>query len=109
MTEDEDAGEVIEVDVTGLAPGQMKAIEHGGLSILLCNVDGEIHAVENQCSHAAVPLIEGELEGCELECSLHGAVFDVRDGRALALPAKEPLRTFVVEPRREGGRVAIRI
>lgn len=97
----------LEVDVAELEPGQMKAVEHAGRSILLCNVDGQIHAVENECSHAAVPLVEGELDGCEVECAFHGAVFDVRDGRALALPAKDPIRTF--EVRREGDCVLVTV
>jgi len=99
--------ELVEVEVSGLGPGQMRAVEHAGISVLLCNVDGEIHAVENLCSHAAVPLVEGELDGCELECALHGAVFDVRDGRALALPAKDPIRSFAVH--REGDRCFISV
>jgi 3-phenylpropionate/trans-cinnamate dioxygenase ferredoxin subunit len=97
------------VDVSDLEPGQMKAVQHHDLSILVCNAGGEIHAVENQCSHAAVPLLDGYLDGCELECSFHGAVFDVRDGSVIALPAKEPLRSFPVEPAPAGDRVYVRV
>ena len=99
--------EALEVDVSGLGPGQMRALEHGGVSILLCNVDGEIYAVENECSHAAVPLDEGTLRGCELECDFHGAVFDVRSGEALAMPATRSLRTFPLE--RQGEKVRLRL
>ncbi len=97
----------LEVDVSDLAPGAMRVVEHDGTSVLLCNVDGEIYAVENICSHATVPLSEGVLEGCELECVLHGAVFDVRTGEALALPARQPIRSFAVE--RSGARVRVRV
>lgn len=97
----------LEVDVSDLVPGAMRVVEHDGTSVLLCNVDGEIYAVENICSHAAVPLSEGVLEGCELECVLHGAVFDVRTGEALALPARQPIRSFAVE--RSGARVRVRV
>ncbi len=97
----------LEVDVSDLAPGQMRVVEHAGVSVLLCNVDGAIYAVENLCSHASVPLSEGKLRGCELECDLHGAVFDVRSGAALALPAKLPIRTFRVECARERVRVTL--
>jgi nitrite reductase/ring-hydroxylating ferredoxin subunit len=78
------------------APGKTLAVEAGGLSILLCNVEGRLYAVENQCTHARVPLTEAVLEGCELECPHHGALYDVRDGAALALPAKTGLRRFDV-------------
>lgn len=98
-------GATLEVDVSDLAPGEMRAFEHAGVSVLLCNVEGRIHAVENLCSHAAVPLAEGVLQGCELECDLHGAVFDVRTGEAVALPARLPIRTFPVD--RQGDRVRV--
>jgi len=101
------AADPLEVDVSDLPPGRMRAIEHAGTSVLLCNVEGRIHAVENLCSHAAVPLSEGHLRGCEIECDLHGAVFDVRSGEAIALPARSPIRTFAVE--RRGDRVLISI
>lgn len=97
----------LEVDVSDLPPGAMRAIAHGSTNVLLCNVDGRIHAIENLCSHAAVPLSEGRLRGCEIECELHGAVFDVRSGEAIALPARAPIRTFAVE--RRGDRVVISI
>jgi nitrite reductase/ring-hydroxylating ferredoxin subunit len=45
------------------------------------------------------------LKGCELECELHGAVFDVRTGEAVALPARWPIRTFPVD--QQGDRVRV--
>ena len=101
------AEDLLEVDVSGLGAGEMKAIAHGALSILVCNVDGEFFAVENECSHAAVPLDEGTLRGCEIECDFHGAVFDVRTGEALAMPATVALRRFPVE--RRGQVILIRV
>lgn len=85
------------VDVSDLSDGQTRPLEHEGVEILLCNVGGLLYAVENRCSHAAVALSEASLEGCELECPYHGALFDVRDGSALALPARTGLRSFPVE------------
>ena len=85
----------------------MKPVSHKTLSILVCNVDGEFFAVENECTHAAVPLDEGTLRGCELECDFHGAVFDVRTGEALAMPATVALRRFPVE--RRGQVILIRV
>ena len=101
------AGVKFEVDVAGLQPGETRVVDHEGLSILLCNVEGELYAVENLCSHAQVPLSEGELRGCEIECIYHGATFDVRSGAPLAPPAIRPIRTFKVE--RQGDRARIEI
>jgi len=103
----EDERKEISVDVADLAPGQTRALEHAGVEILLCNVGGEIYAVENRCSHADVPLSDAPLSGCELECQFHGALFDVRDGSVIALPAREPLRSFTVE--RAGDLARIRV
>lgn len=101
------ADEKLEVEVAEMLPGSMKAVRHGDLSILICNVDGDFYAVENECSHAAVPLDEGTLRGCELECDFHGAVFDVRNGEVIAMPATRPLRVFPVE--RVGASIVLRI
>ena len=61
--------------------------------------DGEFYAIYDECSHAAVPLSEGEVEGCTLECWLHGSRFDLRTGKPTGLPATEPVATFPVEVR----------
>ena len=41
---------------------------------------GRLHAFDDTCTHANVSLSEGELDGCQLECWLHGSRFDVRTG-----------------------------
>ncbi|MEM8817178.1 MAG: Rieske 2Fe-2S domain-containing protein [Pseudomonadota bacterium] len=70
--------------------------QHGELQVLLASVKGEIHAVENLCSHAFARFDEGRLRGVRLMCPLHGACFDIRDGRALGMPASGPIRSFPV-------------
>ncbi|HCB07086.1 MAG TPA: bifunctional 3-phenylpropionate/cinnamic acid dioxygenase ferredoxin subunit [Nocardioides sp.] len=59
----------------------------------------EVFAVEDLCSHAAVALSEGEVEGCTVECWLHGSRFDLRTGKPTGLPATEPVATFPVDVR----------
>ncbi len=54
------------------------------------------YAVEDECSHAAIPLSEGDVEGCEIECWLHGSRFDLRTGKPSGLPATEPVATYPV-------------
>ena len=79
-----------------LAPGTMRRVMHGDTAVLLCNVDGELYAVEDVCTHDGGALDAGELDGCRVMCPRHGAYFDVTDGRALTLPAIVPLPTFAV-------------
>jgi 3-phenylpropionate/trans-cinnamate dioxygenase ferredoxin component len=58
--------------------------------------EGDIHAVDDTCSHASVSLSEGEVDGCTVECWLHGSRFDLRTGRPTALPAIRPIAVYPV-------------
>ena len=57
------------------------------------------YAIYDECSHAAVPLSEGEVDGCTLECWLHGSRFDLRTGEPTGLPATVPVPVYPVEIR----------
>lgn len=61
--------------------------------------DDAIYALEDECSHEDYPLSDGELmsDGKRLECIYHGAKFDVASGRAVALPAIRPVKTYPVK------------
>jgi 3-phenylpropionate/trans-cinnamate dioxygenase ferredoxin subunit len=63
-----------------LAPGQRKLAFVDGRSIVLFNVGGAIHAIDNSCPHNGASLASGQLEGCVLRCPAHGLRFDVRTG-----------------------------
>ena len=79
--------------------GGLQAVSTDRGPLVLANVDGDIYALEDRCSHQDYPLSAGELEDGELECPFHGARFDVCTGRAVQLPAVTPVRTFRVEVR----------
>jgi 3-phenylpropionate/trans-cinnamate dioxygenase ferredoxin component len=93
--------------VAGLGDGEMAAVRVDGVDVLLCRIDGRFYAVANRCSHAQQALHTGRLRGFEIMCPLHGARFDVRDGRCLAAPATVPIRTFPVHV--ESGRVNVSV
>ncbi|MCR1784992.1 non-heme iron oxygenase ferredoxin subunit [Nocardioides carbamazepini] len=65
--------------------------------VAVYNVDGEFFSTADTCTHMKSSLTEGYLDGDQVECALHMATFCVRDGRATALPATVPLRTFEVK------------
>jgi len=71
----------------------------GAIIALVHGEDGEFYAIRDECSHAAVPLSEGEVEGCTLECWLHGSRFDLRTGQPTGLPATVPVPVYPVEIR----------
>ncbi len=67
--------------------------------------DGGLHAVDDTCSHANVSLSEGEVDGCTVECWLHGSRFDLRTGKPTSLPAIRPIAVYPV--RLEGDQVLV--
>ena len=79
--------------------GQLRAAAAGSQQVGLANVDGDIYALEERCSHEEYPLSDGDLEGADLVCMYHGARFDVCTGKNKALPAIRPVRSFPVEVR----------
>jgi 3-phenylpropionate/trans-cinnamate dioxygenase ferredoxin subunit len=82
-----------------LAPGDKKLLDVDGRAIALFRVGDEFHAIDDVCTHDGGPLAEGDLDGVEIECPRHGARFDVRTGKALCLPAIEPVAVHRVEIR----------
>ena len=96
------------VDVAALEelpPGGTLQVEVDGRPICLANVDGEVLAVHDVCTHALESLCGGWLEGDSIECPRHGAQFSLRTGEVLTPPASQPLPTFPVEVR--DGRVLV--
>ena len=74
----------------------------GDYDVAIARHGEEFFAIQDECSHAAVPLSEGEVEDCTVECWLHGSRFDLRTGKPTGLPATEPVATFPVEVRDDG-------
>jgi 3-phenylpropionate/trans-cinnamate dioxygenase ferredoxin subunit len=71
--------------------GKMRACEIAGRRIVVCHVREGLFALDDICTHADSRMSEGRLRGTRLICPLHGASFDVRDGRVLGAPATRPL------------------
>ena len=88
-----------------IRPGGLRRVEVEGRLLLLARVGDRIYATDDDCTHISGPLDQGELDGCVLTCPIHLARFDVRDGRVLRGPAREPLPTYPV--RMEGDQVFI--
>jgi 3-phenylpropionate/trans-cinnamate dioxygenase ferredoxin component len=64
--------------------------------IAVFNVDGELFAIDDTCTHQDASLADGWVEGCAVECPLHAACFDLRTGMPSGPPAKLPVRTHEV-------------
>ena len=92
-------------EVGEISPGDMKPVKVGNEEILLVNVDGNIHACDDVCTHSYASLSEGDLDGEEVQCPLHGAIFNVTSGEVITPPAVESLRLF--EVRIEGSDILV--
>lgn len=87
-------------DSDALNPGEMLAVEAEGLPpVALYNIDGEFFATSNICTHAVAKLTDGYLEGDQIECPMHGGMFDIRSGAPTHFPCTEPLVTYAVTVR----------
>lgn len=76
--------------------GQASMVEVDGKEIALFNVAGSFHAIDNTCTHVGGPLCEGEIEGNEVTCPWHGAMFDVTTGQVLGPPAASSVSRYNV-------------
>ena len=76
--------------------GGMRSCTVDGRELVICHTRAGVFALDNICTHAHARLSEGRLRATRLVCPLHGASFDVRDGRVLGSPAEVPLPTHAV-------------
>jgi 3-phenylpropionate/trans-cinnamate dioxygenase ferredoxin subunit len=83
--------------VADVTPGTAHRVEVDGLDVAIVRDGEDFYAIEDECSHAAVALSEGDVEGCEIECWMHGSRFDLRTGKPLGPPATEPVPVFPVQ------------
>lgn len=73
-----------------LPDGGSAGVEVDGRKVLLHRSNGDVYALDNVCSHAGGLLSRGQVDGCTVECPLHGARFDLRDGQIVRGPAHHP-------------------
>ena len=70
-------------------PGSRRVVDVDGAVVAVFNLDGEICAIEDICTHDGGELASGVLEGEEIICPRHGARFNIRTGAVAAPPAYE--------------------
>jgi nitrite reductase/ring-hydroxylating ferredoxin subunit len=92
----DEAGWVTVAQLADIGEGEVLGVEIGDRSIALYNIDSEIFATDNICTHAFAMLSEGWLDGDCIECPLHAGRFEVRTGKALGPPVDEDIKTYPV-------------
>ena len=100
---------VIDIPLAELPPGATKIVQVDDLEVGIVNCNGEIHAIEDRCSHDNGILFEGtvDVENCTVECPRHGSLFDIKTGRPMTLPAYAPVDVFPV--RVEGDLIKVEV
>ena len=87
--------EIEQTKIEFIPVGSVEEMKEGGRlfieidekPIVILNIASHYYAIADVCSHDDGPVGEGNLEGFEIICPRHGARFDVRTGKVLALPA----------------------
>jgi 3-phenylpropionate/trans-cinnamate dioxygenase ferredoxin subunit len=84
---DETQAEFYEIGPADLPNGERLFVEIDGRPIVVFNIAGQYFAIGDVCTHDEGPLGDGDLENYNIVCPRHGAEFDVRNGKAMLMPA----------------------
>jgi naphthalene 1,2-dioxygenase system ferredoxin subunit len=79
-----------------LSEGEVLGVLVSGREIALYDLDGEVFATDDICTHAYAKLSDGWLDKGEIECPLHAGRFDAKTGKALCPPVTEDVKTYPV-------------
>jgi 3-phenylpropionate/trans-cinnamate dioxygenase ferredoxin subunit len=93
--------------IDDVLPGERTTVQVDGEGIALFNVEGELYAVKNECTHQAHSLDEGDVRDGILTCPLHRGSFDLESGEVVGPPPEDPLPCYDV--RRNGSDIEIQV
>lgn len=64
--------------------GEMRAFKVNGTRVVIYHLGNSFHATQASCTHLFAPLARGKiLDGCEVQCPLHRARFDIASGHVI--------------------------
>ncbi len=93
------------IDFVEIAPaselpnGERLFVELGDKPVVIFNIAGQYFAIGDICTHDDGPLGDGVLEGDNIVCPRHGAEFDIKTGKAMAMPAVIDIPAYPVQVR----------
>jgi len=90
------ATDILAASAEALKASGPLGVEIAGLHVALYRVGDQFYATGNICTHADALLSDGMLDGCEIECPLHGGRFDIRNGEALTSPVEVDIPTYPI-------------
>ena len=74
--------------------GSMRGFEVDHHRLVVAHTETGFFAVVDECTHDSAPISDGRIDGNEVECTRHGARFDLRNGAVTAPPAVVPIDTL---------------
>jgi nitrite reductase/ring-hydroxylating ferredoxin subunit len=74
-----------------------QVILRGRAPVAVFRLGDAFYTMDDQCTHGAALLSEGEVEDCQIYCPFHSGAFDIRTGAATAAPCVLPVRTYKTE------------
>jgi 3-phenylpropionate/trans-cinnamate dioxygenase ferredoxin subunit len=80
-----------------VGPESALAVDADGLDLAIVHSEGCFYAIADECSHAAIPLSEGDVGEGEIECYLHGSRFDLKTGEPTGFPATQPVAIYACQ------------
>ncbi len=69
------------IAVESLPEGSLHCLKVDGVSVLLCQIQGEFFAYHNNCPGSPLPLDMGKFDGRVLLCPWHQCLFDLKGGQ----------------------------
>ena len=93
--------------VADIADGSMRLVEVDDRLVILSRIGDDYYCIDDICTHDGGTLSDGPHEGCEIACPRHGAKFDLRNGKALSMPATQDTVSHQVKV--EDGSIRIRL
>lgn len=97
----------LSLSLSDLTDGKPQKFTVDGVDVCVARIGNDVYAINDICTHAEVSLSEGELNGRNIECWLHGSEFDLATGEALTPPAIDNAQTYEVH--RDGDTVTIAV
>ena len=102
-----DNGWVKAAERGALGDGEVIGVIVNGREIALYEMDGDVFATDDICTHAYAKLSDGWFDNSEIECPLHAGRFDARTGKATAPPCVDDIKTYPT--RVEGGEIQVKL
>jgi nitrite reductase/ring-hydroxylating ferredoxin subunit len=88
-------GKRIEVCQTeDVAPGTALRVTVENLELAVYNLEDGFYVTDDRCTHGPGSLSDGLLEGGQVECPVHGGIFDIRTGKPVEPPCTVPVRSY---------------